>query len=88
MYLAAAMATVLIWVNGLLGSAVAVASDPLPNWNDGEVKQGIIEFVARVSAQILWSQTIALPPLTTTVPFGPSSPTFSSCLPWRRRILW
>ncbi|PSR17947.1 haloacid dehalogenase-like hydrolase [filamentous cyanobacterium CCP3] len=43
------MAMVLIWANGLLGSATAVASDPLPNWNDGEVKQGIIEFVARVT---------------------------------------
>ncbi|NMF82848.1 haloacid dehalogenase-like hydrolase [Nodosilinea sp. P-1105] len=43
------MAVVLIWANGLLGSAFAVANDPLPHWNDGKVKQGIIEFVARVT---------------------------------------
>ena len=51
MYLimAATLAVVLIWANGLLGSAFAVANDPLPHWNDGKVKQDIIEFVARVT---------------------------------------
>jgi len=32
-------------------SAVAHAQDPLPSWNDGKVKQAIIEFVAKVTQE-------------------------------------
>lgn len=39
----------LIGMNSLLGAAQVIASDPLPSWNEGAVKQEIIEFVARVT---------------------------------------
>jgi len=31
------------------GSQTTAATDPLPSWNDGEVKQAILDFVARVT---------------------------------------
>jgi hypothetical protein len=36
-------------VIGLCGVATAQASDPLPSWNEGQTKQTIIEFVAKVT---------------------------------------
>jgi phosphoglycolate phosphatase-like HAD superfamily hydrolase len=47
--MAATLAMVLMLANGLSKSAIAVVGDPLPSWNDGEVKQSIVEFVARVT---------------------------------------
>jgi phosphoserine phosphatase len=48
--IAAAFAIVLIWLSGLISPRPAHATDdPLPSWNDGGVKQAIVEFVSRVT---------------------------------------
>ena len=31
------------------GSAAAQTTDPLPTWNDGDTKQSIVQFVAKVT---------------------------------------
>ena len=35
----------------LLASALAIAQDPLPSWNDGPAKKSITDFVAKVTKE-------------------------------------
>src|SRR6185295_2444256 len=43
------MTTALLVVCGCV--AAARAQDPLPSWNDGQAKQGIVNFVAKVTTE-------------------------------------
>lgn len=46
----ATLSIALVWLSGLTSPIpISATDDPLPSWNDGRVKQAIVEFVSRVT---------------------------------------
>ncbi len=51
-FASSALSIAVLWLLTLwLASPVAAQTDPLPSWNDGPVKQGIIDFVEAVTSE-------------------------------------